>query len=183
VVQKLTKGAKAYSILLSDGVWYGAGFDKPDVAEGDFIEFDVEENGKYKNVRKGSIKVIPQESKKTEARVSEDARSKARPTSGGTTSRDSYWDDKAEKDIRVQKEIRLQASRNAAIAFTDLLLKNEALPGMTAAKKNKAEIIEAAVSDYTRKFYSETENGISSVASSGDEDAFVGEEANGGSYE
>ena len=151
VVEKIAKGAKAYSALVN-GTWYGAGFSPPsNFKEGDNIDFEYTVNGKFKNMTVPSVKVADKATETESPKAPQKTFSK-----GGGTSRDTYWEDKAEKDKNTQREIRLQASRNAAIAFVDVLLKNDALPTGTV-KKNKAGVIEEAVSHFTSQFYDETE--------------------------
>lgn len=154
VVEKIAKGAKAYSALVN-GTWYGAGFSLPtNFKEGDNIDFEYTVNGKFKNMTVPSVKVAaPAE---TESPKGKSGTGSATGTRGKTTTRDTYWEDKAETDKKTQREIRLQASRNAAIAFVDVLLKNDALPTGTV-KKNKAGVIEEAVAHYASQFYDETE--------------------------
>ena len=146
VVQKITKN-KAYSVLLDDNVFYGAGFDEPNFKEGYTIEFEISYNGKYKNINQETLKIVSS----TPAKTATTGKSK----SGGTSNRDDYWTSKAEQDVKTQREIRLQASRNAAIAFTELLLANS-LVSLGTKKAAQVGIVEDTVNHYTRKFYLET---------------------------
>ena len=73
-----------------------------------------------------------------------------------TVSRDDYWANKEKRDGFVQKEIRYQASRNAAIAFVTMLLNKDLVP--LPAKKDKVEVVEQLVFHYTQQYYVETLN-------------------------
>src|SRR3990167_2809971 len=153
VVKRITKN-KAYSVLLSDEVWYGAGFDKPSFNEGDTIKFLVQENGKFKNIQKGSVEVVEQQT----AKPSEKAASKSNKGSvyaAGTSVRDDYWQSKAKQDVRTQREIRLQASRNAAINMVGLLISHGGLK-LPAQVAKIGVVIEDAVEHYTTQFYDAT---------------------------
>lgn len=150
IVQKITKN-KAYSVLVEED-WYGAGFNKPEFSEGYEIEFDVVMNGKYKNMANvvvlNDTPVAP--TNITPAKASN-------KTSGGTFSKDSYWENKEQRDIRIQKEIRFQASRNTAVSFVQVLLESGAIASYEkAAATKKAGILEEVLNHYTNLFYNQT---------------------------
>ena len=145
-VDKIHKGKKAYAICIAD-VWYGGLFDRPSFKEGDTVEFEVAMNGNYKNVAANTLTFIE-----------EGVVQNMRPAKVGketiAAGKEDYWGDKAKRDVSTQKEIRFQASRNAAIAFADVLLKNQLVP--LGTKKDKVTIVEELVNHYTNKFYNET---------------------------
>ena len=79
-----------YSVLVdSNGseTWYGLGRDAPTCSEGDSIEFEAVQKGKYWNVAEGSLTVLSSAPKA--------------PSGGGSNgnARESYWQDKHERDL------------------------------------------------------------------------------------
>lgn len=145
-VQKIIKRNDRYSFV-EDGEWYGLGWDAPTFGEGDTIQFDYERNGKYKNVVKGTVQVISQ---------GEAPKQTSKPKSSGTMTRDEYWAEKAEGDKLTQREIRMQASRNAAIEFMKLALEQGALPLGNKKAADKEEVLLEYLKLYTRQFFVET---------------------------
>ena len=75
----------------------------------------------------------------------------------GGNSKDTYWEDKAARDIQVQAGIQWQASRNSAIALVDVLLKNGMVSGLPTAKGKQADAIVALVDEYTEVMYLQTD--------------------------
>lgn len=146
-VQKIFERNKRYSILGDDEEWYGMGFDRPSFNEGDEIQFNFTKNGKYKNVDASSIEV-------TNAGESKPAGNK-KATSSDVMSKDDYWRRKEEGDVKTQREIRYQASRNAAIEFVRLGLEQDILP-LSRTKADKEEQLDMYVKTYTDMFYRET---------------------------
>lgn len=57
-VKRITNRGKAWNVQMDSGEWFGMGYQQPDFGEGSEIAFDVEYNGQYANVAKGSIEVI-----------------------------------------------------------------------------------------------------------------------------
>lgn len=138
VVQKLWNKNKAWSIIIDD-VFYGNGFEKPKCSEGDMVKFSYTENGKFKNIEKGSFEVLKEESRPTSA------------VKAVNVSKDDYWSRKEARDLENDKLRTLGASRNTAIAFVDLLLKAGAAP-LPKADKDKAAAIEQMVEHYKEVF-------------------------------
>ena len=75
-------GEKNVFNLKIDGNWLGCGFKQPDVQEGDYIEFAVEMNGKYKNINVDSIRKLEGQAPQAAPAV---------PTGGVSMSKDDYW--------------------------------------------------------------------------------------------
>lgn len=146
---------KAYAVKMDDGNFYGAGFDKDKITfdRGDVISFNVTYNGKYRNMDMDSVEVLGKAEPKKETETPQKPKSAG---SGAAVSRDDYWTQKAEKDERTQKEIRLQASRNAAIQFVNTLLEKD-LVTLPTKKADKVEAVEQLVDHYTHKYYEDTE--------------------------
>lgn len=159
VVQKIHK-QKMYGVLMDDEQWYGHGSDQPKFNEGDLIEFEYDENQKgtrvYKNIIPKSVQVISASNGDKGVESGGSSRqSGSAPKQGKTMTKDNYWENKAAEDIKTQKAIRYQASRNSAIEVVDLLLKNECV-SLGNAKQKKAGIVEELVEHYTNEYYNKT---------------------------
>jgi len=135
-----------YSLKLADenGVeleqWFGAGFDKPDVKEGDYVALMAEQNDAgYWDVK--GIKPL----KNAPAKISA---STAGQSTGGSA-------------ISTQASIHYQSSRNAAIDVIKLLVETKSLPVSGAQTKageaKRYEEIMALIDKLTVRFYVDTE--------------------------
>jgi hypothetical protein len=163
-----TSAGTTYDVVVA-GAKYGTWTNKPTCAEGDQVEFAATQNGQYWNV-KGAIVILEKASARPAAAPQSAPEIPAysapaqRGVVQGDLGKDQYWKNKEDRDIArekrqevVQTHITYQASRNAAIAFVDLLLKNGAVP-MAKDSKNKADAVEALVLEYTQAFYDDTFN-------------------------
>ena len=162
VVQKITKNGPAYNIKV-DEQWYGCGFNKPAFSEGSMIKFEAIQKGKWVNVDQESLEVLgdaPLPEKKKVVDYSSQVTS--------TTTRDEYWARKEERDIKNDLDRHVGATRNTAIAFVDLLVRNEALK-LPASKDAKADALFQAVEYYASLFSGGSENSVNSVESSTEE--------------
>lgn len=115
-----------------DGVKYGAGKFAPKAAVGDYVEITYSENGRFKNIDKNGLKVLP-------APANGGGKPSASGSSPGYDSR--------------QEVISKQAASNTAIAWLDILIKADALPVVKAAKDKKADLMDALRLKYTAEFY------------------------------
>lgn len=124
--------------MVIDGQKIGTGKFKPKGVEpGDYVSYDINMNGNFKNLKPGSL------SKETPP-----AGVTAAPAaSTGTSQGFSSYSDR-------QDVISKQSALNSALQFVDILAKADALP-LTASKKKdeKADILERIVMEYTAKFY------------------------------
>lgn len=160
---------KFWTIKMDDGQWYGCGKERPKFDKGDTIRFETVTNGRYLNVNEETVEVV------TDAPA---PRRSPAPTSAPKKfstemSKDDYWRRKEERDLSkdevhagVQKEIRLQASRNAAIELMSVAIQAGLLPDVVEEKKKKGtrfDILLTYVDKLTQKFYNETA-AISAVA-------------------
>ncbi len=127
VKEKEFKGKTYYNAKLDDNVWYGCG--PKALKVGDYIEFDVESNGDFKNAK--NIKVV-------EAPV---ANVKSAPASGAT--------DWAAKD----RSISWQAARNSANA----LLAVGAQAGYQDFPASFSELVKRS-DELTLKFFQSSQN-------------------------
>lgn len=135
-----------YSLKLADenGVeleqWFGAGFNKPEVKEGDYVLLTAEQNSLgYWDVK--GIKPLKNAPAKASA-----------PASGGNTSGST---------ISTQSSIHYQSARNCAIEVIKLLVETKSLPVSAAQTKageaKRYEEIMALVDKLTVRFYVDTE--------------------------
>src|SRR3990167_8821426 len=162
-VDRVHKGQKAYSALI-DEVWYGCGFEEPtNFKQGDTVQFVVRRapgrNGKdFLNMELSTLEVLdvaPVGTMKPAKDVGEKVPWKVGAKSSAAAEKNKYFEEKSVRDLVTQKEIRLQASRNTATAFVDVLLKAGALK-LPAKDANKVGVIEAALAHYTELFYNQT---------------------------
>lgn len=117
-----------YSVKVG-GDWLGAGFNQPSCKEGDFINYEIEQKGNYKNIKSISVAQAPANN------------APSANNSAGAQRVDT-------RDI----SIRYQSSRKDAIHLTEVLLANDAL-AVPAKKGDKADAILAFVEDLTNQLY------------------------------
>ncbi len=153
-----------YSIKVND-VYYSAGSKKPP-EPGTLVEFEAEQKGKYWNVTKAGVRVIPGGSPTGSVGSAAVTASSGKATGGLT--KDGYWNAKEQRDLEwqkhqkevVQPKIELQAARNAAIEFVKLLITpvgvdkdGAAVTALKLGAQNKREaILFEAVQKYTQEF-------------------------------
>ena len=143
--KQVSGGTKtAYSIVVG-GQGYGAGLFKPKCKEGDYVTFEVEMNGNYKNVARNSLSVSDYKP------APEDTPA---PTKSAAKSTGVDWDAKAKADAERQDTISRQASSNSAIAFMQIMSANDALglPKSTA-KGAQAKALTALLRKLEVEFY------------------------------
>ena len=132
--REVSGGRTAYNIRVA-GESYGAGLYKPKAKVGDYVKFNVEMNGRYKNVARNSLKVS-----KHKPPAEAVAASKSAPAKGG-------YDDR-------QDVISRQAAMNSALTFMALLQTAEALAIPASGSKDKKEAAAVAVlQGYIKDFY------------------------------
>lgn len=128
----------AYDIQVA-GQWYGYGFFKPNAKEGDYVTFTVSQNGNFKNVERGTLKVgkAPKDYSETKTAVK--------------AAVGSY-------DAR-QDTISRQAASNTAIAWVNTLLAAGALPAAPKTKGAFQAALDTLRVEYEKKFY-EANSGV-----------------------
>lgn len=132
--RQVSGGRTAYNIKVA-GESYGAGLYAPKAKEGDYVRFNVDMNGRYKNVARNSLKVS-----KNKPPAEAVAAAKAGPAAGGYDNR---------QDI-----ISRQAAMNSALAFMELLHKTEGLAIPASGSKDKKEAAAVALlQGYIKDFY------------------------------
>jgi hypothetical protein len=141
-VSKVRQNGRWYSMLV-DKTWYGLGSNKPSFSEGQMVQFEASQNGDFMNADFKTIKVmgagIPTKSAPTASRTVH------------ANEKDDYWRKKEERDLHNDKMREIGAGRNTAIAFVDLLMKNNAIKLPTNTAK-AADAIFEAVEYYRLKF-------------------------------
>ena len=142
--KEVSGGRTAYSLRVG-GQLYGAGLFKPKCSEGDYVTFEEERNGNYKNIARNSLKV----SDYKPAPEDNPAPAKSAAKSTGVD-----WDAKAKADAERQDTISRQASSNSAIAFMQIMSANDALglPKSTA-KGAQAKALTALLRKLEVEFY------------------------------
>jgi hypothetical protein len=128
-------GKTAFGIKVG-GTTYGAGLFKPKANEGDYVQFTVDDSRGYKNVERGTLKVLP--NKPTEH---SEAPAKASYKSAGSNSFDARQD-----------AISRQAASNTALAYLTLQQAAGCLP-LPAKKADIATALDALLKETTVMFY------------------------------
>ena len=147
--KEVSGGRTAYSLRVG-GQSYGAGLFKPKCSEGDYVTFEEERNGNYKNIARNSLKVSDYKPTPEDTPAPTTTSSKA---SGGMT-KDQYWENKEKLDLERQDVISRQSSSNSAIAFMQIMSANDALglPKSTA-KGAQAKALTALLRKLEVEFY------------------------------
>lgn len=142
---------KTFYSLKVNGEWYSTGVKRPP-AEGTYVEFEYEINGRgYKDV-KGTVNVAGGVSK-SQPQGTERAVAGAK-----FISKDDYWVRREERDLAVQQVIQLQAARNAAIEVVKILVAPVVVDGKAEyivkppAQAKRKEWVEAMIDELTQKF-------------------------------
>lgn len=148
--KEVSGGRTAYSLRVG-GQSYGAGLFKPKCSEGDYVTFEEERNGNYKNIARNSLKVSDYKPTPEDTPASKTSAA----TSGySNKSTGVDWDAKAKADAERQDTISRQASSNSAIAFMQIMSANDALglPKSTA-KGAQAKALTALLRKLEVEFY------------------------------
>jgi hypothetical protein len=150
---------------------FGMGKFAPKCKSGDTVEFDYSVNEKgYPNGVSKTLRVVAVGNGTQDAQASrhvavDAVRSSSSSGTHVSLSRDDYWANKDRRDIAysvrsilTQNEIRHQASRNSAIAFLDMAIKNGLLeiPEPTAKNKSKMDVLKTYLEKMTDQFYQDT---------------------------
>lgn len=172
VVKRIMSRGKAYNLQMDSGDYFGFGFDAPNFGEGAEIGFDVQYNGNFANVVKGSVEVYnagsPQQQQQGGYQQGRQGgggyqgggRSGGGNRGGGqgggyknkaSGGKDNYWEEKAKRDVVVQRQIQHQASRNAAIALVTGALTNGAV-SLPTKKGDQLDAIIALVDEITERY-------------------------------
>lgn len=141
---------------------FGMGKKAPSCKVGDVVELNYKLNTKgYPEADFKSLRVVSAQQAAFNASPKQlvDAAVKyaANPASK-EMSKDDYWRRREERDVMTQNEIRLQASRNSAVAFMDFLVKNGLMeiPTPTAKNRTKADSAKLFLDKLTDQFYKDT---------------------------
>ena len=143
VLTKAWNGKTFYSLALVNDKIYGFGMKNPKANPGDTVAFESTVNAKgYPEGDFNTLKVT-----KGEPAV----------VSGGSVGasramgKDDYWTRKEARDVENDKLRTIGAGRNTAIAWIDLLLKNEVIK-LPAKAADREKALNAILADYTLKF-------------------------------
>lgn len=140
--RSLNNGKSAYDIVVA-GDKYGAGLFAPKCKEGDYVTFDVQYNGNFKNVERGTLKVSANKPANT----------------GGSSPAQNVRAASNSFDAR-QDAISRQAASNTAIAWLSMLHSAGALPIATSKSKgSQQEAMDVLRRQYEKEFY-ESNTGI-----------------------
>lgn len=136
---------KNIALKMDDGQFYG-GFKNADnklskVAQGDSVTFEFEKNGRFNNIKPGTIEKGGGQA------------APAKSQGGGSVPAQSTFNDTR------QLSIHYQSSRNAAIAFIEAAVKADALV-LPAKKGEKYDALLALTKEATDRFHVELEQVI-----------------------
>lgn len=131
-VNRILNNGKAFNAEIS-GTWYGCGFSAPSFKEGDVLEFEFEQKGKFKNLGKHSVL--------------------------GTSSGNSAPAPSAGKQSFDERNISIayQSSRKDALHLVEILVQSGSV-ALPAKKSDQADAIKALVEDYAAQFYLKLES-------------------------
>ena len=126
-------GSTMYSLIV-DGTRYGLGSTAPGCKIGDTVSFDVVEKNGYMNVAPRTLKTV---------------------ASGGAGAAVKQVAQAANANDVRQDTISKQAASNTAIAFVNMLVGADAIPGVTAKMDpaKKYDILEALVEKKAADFF------------------------------
>jgi hypothetical protein len=133
-------GKTAYGIKVA-GTTYGAGLYAPKAKEGDYVQFTVDDSRGYKNVERGTLKVLP--NKPTDHQEAPAYNVKSYPSKQGAGG--------SSFDAR-QDAISRQAASNTALAYLTLQQAAGCLP-LPSKKADIAEALDALLKETTVAFY------------------------------
>lgn len=128
ISEKAAGRGVVYNVKMSDGEWYGHGFAKPTFAKGDTITFQVEMNGRFKNMNAKSVE------------ISKDAPAQAAKSTF------------VKKEDNRQTVIVHQSARNAAIQYAAVVLEH-GLIKVPADQKKKLDVVDALIEEYTARYH------------------------------
>lgn len=168
VITRKAGSGTAYTVQLMDNMYYGHGFKPPGCNEGDAVEFEhYQNNAGYTQIVEGSLKVVAGAQKQPQQ---PQGQPQAAPAAGGQ-SKAGYWDEKEKRDLRTQRAIQYQASRNAALEVAKMALEHDCL-SLGQKKADKLDILMAFIDETTDRFNKDvsdfTENGSRSGQYDGD---------------
>lgn len=179
--KQTAKGGTITNIQVN-GEWYGMGFAKVNFGQGAEVEFDISWNGNYANVDNDTLNILSpgqrgggsngggqrnggggyggQRSGNGGSGYSQRSggqpqRSAPPRQATGGDSKDDYWKKKEQTDKLTQRAIQQQSARNSAIAFMDVLFKNEAVK-LPAKQGDKMDAALALLDELTARFIDAT---------------------------
>jgi len=133
VGRTIPSGKTMYDLIMDNGDKYGLGPFRPKhIADGDYVSFEVEYNGNFKNVARGSLQ------------------KEAKPAGAAPASRAAPAAAYAKAQDNRQEIISKQAAANTAIAFVKMAIDTGAIK---LPAKNAADTLLAITSEYTAVFY------------------------------
>jgi hypothetical protein len=140
-----------YSLALVNEGIYNFGTKKPAANVGDKVAFEAQKNNRgYWDADFNTLKVTPAEPESVSNGLSVAV---VKSNGAGHVTKDTYWLDKAQRDIKNDELRALGAARNTAIEWVKFLVGQEALPvPKTVAAREDA--FRKILDDYTRIFMS-----------------------------
>jgi hypothetical protein len=180
------KVLSSFALKGQDG-WYSLGEHTPTFKEGDSIQFDVQQRGKYVYAKEiepwtdGGTQQSPSVVSTVGNNYSRGSAPRGRFAGGGGKSDEekSYWSNRDAKEIVTQRRIEIQAARNAAIATATVMFEKE-LVKVPTKQADKYDAFIQLVEQLTSEFIASTNTRLSVSTSEGtrvlDDDAGQQEE-------
>jgi len=130
---------------------FGTGVKRPP-REGTYVRFHDATNSRgYKEVD-GPIEIVPEGEVAPASSASQVA---SESSNAGGLTKDQYWSNKEARDVANDRLRELGASRNTAISFIDLALRNEVIKLPAAAKRE--EFLWTLLDKYTSRLMGKEE--------------------------
>jgi hypothetical protein len=158
------KVLSSFALKGQDG-WYSLGEHAPTFKEGDSIQFDVQQRGKYVYAKEiepwtdGGATQAPSVAGTVGAGSAGFNRSAPRRggySAGGKSDEEkSYWSNRDAKEIVTQRRIEIQAARNAAIATATVMFEKE-LVKVPTKQADKYDAFIQLVEQLTSEFIAST---------------------------
>lgn len=165
VVEKVLARGNATNICVA-GQWYGCGFNGVPCKEGDEVTFTATAKGNFLNADVASMQILSQGNSVPAPQRQQGGSYQNRPRQGGAgggprkptdTSKDDYWKNKEERDVRTQQAIQYQAARNAAIAVCTAALERDILP-LPGTKAKAFDAFLDAIDEVTARYNQDVTN-------------------------
>lgn len=136
-----------------NNLYFRTGENKPPFEKGDYVEFEADD--RRNNVVMDSIKVKKVEGSNASGAGTANSGGSVRSAKGSAyrSSRDSYWDDKAKRDIEItEPRISFANARTSAISVVNAALANDCI-ALGSQKGKRLDILLDTIDEVTNKFF------------------------------
>ncbi len=155
-IKKIFQRGQFWNVISEDEEFFGVGTNKPSFNEGDTISFEYTQRGRFMNAVPQTISVVSR-GEASSPRSKPAAKAKSAPAKEDWGARNKYWEDKEKRDIIIQKGIRYQSSRNAAIEVVTSAVSNGAI-SLGSKKAEQLDNLLDAIDIVTERFEKDVES-------------------------